>query len=528
MYREIKHGDEARQVMAKGMNQIAETVKHTMGVRGKNVVLDTHPYANPTYTNDGVTIAQELIIQDRFENIGAKLIREVATKTNDTAGDGTTTAMVLMQAIVQNGMKALAAGADSLALRKGIKSAVKAIVESVQDEKVVAKDKETLAATATISCRDKDLGDMIADIVMEAGTDGMINLEDSFESETTFEKLEGLRLRGGIIHEHFINQPESKQASFNNVPIIVTNQQITTAQEMGQIMECLEMAGQKQGVLIANGIEGDALATAAINWQKKTIQVLPIRVMAYGDLGEGMLKDVATITGASYIDGADGKTIMKITSQDFGLVAKIVADRHETTVVSDNEELKEACITDLKASQKAAREFEKENIKERIAKLRSAMFTVKVGGVTESERKELKTRVDDAIHATRAAFTDGVVAGGGSALYRASRYTEEFARGVYDEGMGYMAVLRACEAPIEQMAVNSSIRIDSSSLKEISDKTKAIDFTSGEVVDAFKQGIIDPLKVVTETITNAASGAISFLTTEAAVVLKEPPQEEKI
>ena len=514
MYRIIRHGDDARQPMLKGIDTIADLVKNTMGVKGKNIVLDTHPYANPTYTNDGVTIAQELIIKDRFENVGAKLIREVAAKTADNAGDGTTTAMVLMQAIVHEGIKAMASGYDALGIRDEIRASVKQIVEQIEKEKVVATDKQTLAATATISCRDAELGDMIADIVMQAKADGMITLEDSFEPTTTYEQLEGLRLRGGIIHDMFINQNETKQAVFKDALVVVTNQQVTTVDEAVAIMEAVNMAGKKEAILIAAGIEGDALANIAVNWQKKTMQVLPVRVLAYGDLGEGMLKDVAAISGATYFDNT--KSIQEITTKDFGTIAKIVSDKHETTVISDSNELKMARIKELKLDQKTAREFELENIKERIAKLSSSMFTIKVGGVTESERKEVKTRVDDAVKAARAAFIDGVVAGGGSALYRAAQNLDSY------------MMQNACEAPIRQLALNSAIELDRGDLKAILNKKKAIDFNNGNVVEAFTEGIIDPLKVVTESITNAAAGAISFLMTEGAVVLEEPPKEERI
>lgn len=538
MYRDIQQGTEARKRIKAGIDKVADTVKVTLGVRGRNVILDTNPYTSPINTNDGVTIVREIVLEDRFENIGAKIVKEVAGRTNDTAGDGTTTASVLLQAIVNEGTKLIESGLDPVFVRRGIEKAAKDVVAIVLEQAKKATDLDTLISTARISCGDSDLGKLVAECVEKAGAEGVVTLEDNPENETIAEGLEGLRLRGSFTIPHFINVPELQQALYNDVPVFVTNMNITLADEMIRIMEAANMKRKKEVVIIANSIESDALLTAAKNTVEKRFNVLPIRVLAYGDMGEGMLRDVAAITGATFYDSALGKAITDMTADDLGHIKKIVADKHHTTVITDDEERKADRVKELKAQINATdRSFEQESIKERIAKLNSAMFTIKVGGQTDTERQERKLRIEDAINATKAALTDGVVTGGGSTLYRAAKAAAAKIADTYatyvsvaqtDESAGYMAVLKACEEPIEQMARNSSIKLDRTDLKAILNKKQAIDFTNGEVVNAFEVGIIDPVKVVTSTIENAASGAALFLTTEAAVVLQEAQKEEQI
>lgn len=502
--------------MKAGIDQVANLVKVTMGVRGKNIILDTNPYQRPLITNDGATIARGLIIKDPIENIGAGLIREIAEKTNDNAGDGTTTTMLLMQAIVENGMKALSNGADGIQLRKGITKAVEGIIKHLQSEKVPANDLVSLTNVATISCRNAEIGALIAEVVLRSGVDGMITVEDRFQSDTVFERQEGLKLTGGWLSELYINLQERKQTTFSDVPVLVTDRTITLGEEMARIMETVSSMGKKEAVIIAGGIEGDALTTSMVNWQKQAIYILPIRVLTYGDAGQGALKDVASITGATYLDEYE-KTLLDITKDDFGRAHKIVADKRETTVISNNTELINERVYELNNAIKTSNEFETDNLKQRIARLKSAIFTVKVGGKTETERNELKTRIDDSIKASQSALESGVVAGGGSALYRAVQ-AQEKADVTNDIGIGKSIVYNACIAPIEQMAINSGIRLDRSDLKAIKSKKKAIDFSTGEVVDAFKTGVIDPLKVVTECIENASSQAGLFLTLDGAVI----------
>lgn len=526
MYRQVIEGEQLRAGMKAGIDKATDLVKVTMGVRGKSIILDTNPYTKPLITNDGVTILRDMIFEDRVENKGLKMLKEAAEMTNDNAGDGTTTTAILMQSIIDQGMRAIQAGADGIALRSGIREATDKLLEYLKTEKVDASDIETLAATATISCRDPKLGRLIAEAVQKAGKDGMITIEDRVGSDTIVESVEGIRLQGGLLGDIFINLPERRQAVFNDVPILVTTKTITIAPEMGRIMEMVSNMGKKEVVIIAAGIEGDALATAAVNWQKKLISVLPVRVLAYGDMAQGVLKDIAAITGATFIDENE-KNIIDVTQEDFGRAAKTVTDKHETTIVSDDEESKTQRVKDLATALDSSREFERENLRERIAKLRSAMFTVKVGGKTESERNELKTRVDDAIKAAKAALEGGVVAGGGSALYRAERNLEKPDLST-DKGFGYDVVSKACLKPINQMAENSGHTLDRSDFFNLKNKNNAVDFTTGEVVDAFKDGIVDPLKVVTEALENASTQASLFLTLDGGVYDVQPEQQEKI
>lgn len=522
MFREVKNGDDARQAIKQGIDIVADTVKVTLGAKGKNVVLDTQPYAPPLVTNDGVTIARELFLKDPYQNIGAKLAREVASKTNDESGDGTTTATVLFQAIVNEGMKVIANGTDTTALRRGIDKAVAAITESVKSEAVMTNKLNDLIATATISCGDPEIGKLVAGVVSKLGSDGLVTLEDNQDATIVSEFLEGLRLRGGYTFPVFVTNQESQQSVFNNVAVIVTNQSLTVGEEMSRIMETVSISGAKECVIIAQSIDGDALITALMNWQQGKFRALPIRVNAYGELGEGMLRDVAAITGATFIDSAEGKRITDITSEDVGHATKIVATKSETTIITEDEDAKKARAKELKAMLKDARDYEKQSLEERIAKLTTGMATIKVGAALDTERQELKLRVEDAVNATKAALGDGIVAGGGSALYRATRELLG-----YDEA-GVKIVVAACTRPIELMADNSGIKLDRSDYEQIEIPGKAIDFNTGQVVDGIKGGIIDPARVVTSTIKNAASAAIMFLTTEAAVITTEPPKPEQI
>jgi chaperonin GroEL len=526
MHRDLVQGADARQQMKQGIDKATDLVSVTMGVRGKNVILKTNPYGPALITNDGVTILRNMQHENPVENLGLEKLKEAAEKTNDNAGDGTTTTAILMQSIIDQGMKVIAAGADGIALREGVRTATQNIIESVRSEKVDASSEETLADTATISCRDPRIGQMIASVVKQAGEDGMITLEDTMDEETVYNKKEGLRLRGGYLHELFINLPERRQTVFSDVPVLVTEKSITTAQEMGRIMETVSNMGKKEAVIIAASINGDALATAAVNWQKNAIHILPVRVLTYGEAGQGALKDVAAITGATYLDDQE-KNIIDITQADFGRATTTVTDRHETTIITKNQELKDERIKDLQAALKDAKEFEAESIRERIAKLKSAMFTIKVGGKTESERNELKTRIDDAIKAAKAALESGVVAGGGSTLYRAVQ-AQDKPDVTTDEGIGESIVYKACLAPLNQMAHNSGYILDKTDLAKIKSPKKAINFKTCEVVDAFKDGIVDPLKVVVECIQNASSEAALFLTLDGAVVDVQPEQAEKI
>jgi chaperonin GroEL len=527
MYTEPILGEEAFIKQKRGIDSLADTVRITMGVRGKSILLDTNEYTRPIITNDGATIARHFKLKDRTENNGVKRLREDAEKTNDEAGDGTTTTMVLEQEMIDEGHKSIVVGADGIPLRNGIKKATKKIVDYLRTEKVESSDIKSLAAVATISSRDANIGKLIAKVVKESGIDGVITIEDRQEDDTIYDKVEGLKLRGGFLGEFFVNLPERRQAVFNDVPILVTNRTITLATEMARIMEVVSNMGKKEAVIIANAIDGDALATAMANWHKKAIYILPLRVQTYAESGEGAVKDVASVTGAVYLDESEPKSLIDIVAEDFGRAAKTVTDKHETTIISNNNELKQKHIKKLKVSLNNAKAFEAESIRERISKLQSTMFTIKVGGRTETERNELKTRIDDAIKAAKAALEDGVVAGGGSSLYRAIM-AQDKPDVTTDEGIGEQVVYKALLSPIKQMAINSGYTLDKGDFKSILDKKKVINFKTCRVVNAYKDGILDPLKVVISCVKNSASGAGIFLTLGGVVVEHQEEVIEKI
>lgn len=534
MKRQIRRSEEARTSIKAGIDEVAETVKVTLGARGRNVVLDTNPYTNPTVTNDGVTIARELVLDEPYRNAGAKLIREVASRTNDNVGDGTTTAIVLMQAIIDQGLKAIAGGADPVYIRKGIEETVDKIIAKIKEEAVKAEDAKSLEWVATISSGDEKIGKLVAEVVNQAGAEGVVTLEDNPLPEIEYEKLEGLRLRGGFQFPIFVNRPESYQSVFEDVPVFVTNQDITAAQEMAKIAEAAAKQNKKEAIVIANSITGEALHSTVVNWANNQFKLLPLRVAAFGETGEGSLRDVAAVTGAAYFSQDEAKNITEVQPDDLGRIKRLVASKEETTIIADDEKLKKKRISELEAELKndSTRDYNRKSIEERIAKLKSIMFTIKIGSTTDTERKEKKLRVEDAVNAAKAALEDGVVAGGGSALYRAIQGikvggVDAFSDG--DEGMGGRALCKACEKPLEQMAENVSKKLDGGEIQAIiKDPKKAIDFRSVEVVDAFEKGIIDPAKVVIESLKNAASGAVMFLTTDAVVVDVEEPKEEKI
>ena len=531
MYRKIAEGDDARAKLKRGIDKAADAVKTTLGPKGRNAVLDTNPYASPVITNDGVTIIREVILKDHFENAGAKLVKEVAGKANDAAGDGTTTAAVLMQAICSEGMKAIAAGADAVSVRRGIEEATKKVVESVKSEAVKSESLEDLTSIATISSGDPQLGEMIAKVVKEAGSEGVVTLEDSPKPETEYEHVEGIKVRGGYQFPFFVNVPETAQSVLKDVPVFVTNQNITLGAEVERIANAAGLIGKKQVVIIANSIDSEALQVILQTWMQNKFHILPIRVQSVGEAGEGLVKDIAAVTGAKFFDGQAGDKIMDVNQEHLGDISKIVAGKNESIIVADDEELRDERVKELKGQLKdfesTKREFEAESVRERIAKMNGAMYVIKVGGMTEQEQKERKLRIEDAVNATKAALEDGVIGGGGGALYRAGR-TLEIAGKSADETYGKNAVAAACEAPVYQMSVNSSVDVSIMLLDIGDDKAKAIDFRKGKVVDAFKGGVIDPVKVVVSALENAASGAALFLTTETALVSAEAPKEEQL
>lgn len=527
--RDILQGQEARAAIKEGIDLFANVIGKTLGPRGRNVVLDTNPYAPPLVTNDGVTIARELQGTTPASQIGAKLAREVASKTNDVAGDGTSTATVLFRAIVAEAMKALSTDADAVAVRAGIEAAAEAVVEAVEGAKTNVDDLHSLTAIATISSGSTQLGELVGKVVHELGADALVTIEDSPEADTRSEVSEGLELRGGIQSPRFIADPAKQQTVMERVPVFVTNHAITTGLEAVKLMEAASGRGFKHAVLIASSIDGEALATCFENWVQGKFQLLPLRVAGFGPIGEEALRDVAAVTGGRFFDRQFDKLP---TGRDdffapefFGEAGRVVATRDKVTVL-DGAGDKDARIAEVEAQLETLRDYEADSAKERIAKMRSGVGRIYVGGVTDTERGERKLRLEDAVNATKAALSSGVVPGGGTALYRAAHEINADNLMSSDFLAGFNAVKLACNAPLKQMAANGSFSLDRHLLQELDEEPEsAVDWKTGELVNAMKSGVIDPTRVVTAALSNAASAAAMFVVTEAAVVVKpEEPQ----
>ena len=527
--REVKKGSEARSLMKQGIDLVADTVKVTLGPTGRNVVLDVNPMGNPITTNDGVTIAREVIPDTPTARAGAKIVKDVANKTNDKAGDGTTTASLLVQSIITYGLKGLDEQANAVAIRRGIDKAVTAVVERLDKAIIKTDDLDSLISVATISCGDPKLGELVAEAVHKVGADGVITLEDADEVETSYRVTEGLELRGGVPLPIFINNPAKQETQLDDVPIFVTDHDITNAIEVIKIMEVCAAQGHKSAVLIANSIQGEAMATTVVNYAQQKFQLLPLRISAFGDNGRELLRDVAIVTDSKFFAKDEGCKLPggpldNYNWDDFGLAERIIANKDRTTIIGGAGD-REARIKELKAQVKHSKiEYQKEQIKERIAKLNSGVGVIRVGAQTDPEREERKLRLEDAVNATKAALDSGVLVGGGADLYRAGISTqfENKENNSIDEVIGFNAVIKATAAPIRQMFENAGLDVDNSKLRELLlDDKKAYDFKTGEIVDAKIVGILDPAKVVTLALKNAGSAAGLFLTTEAVVVNKD-------
>lgn len=527
---DILFGDEARKRVQAGMDLVANAVKVTLGPRGRNVILDVNPqFGPPTIVNDGVTVARAVMPKGQFEQTGATIIKGVAEKTNDVAGDGTTTATILMQAIVQAGMQQLGNGADAVQLRRAIEQTTTMLLKHLAKQTVQASDLKSLKSIARISSSDETIGNIIAKVVHKLGANGVITLEDSETEETTFELTEGLELRGGFQMPIFITNAARQIAQLDNVPIFVTDHDITNGLETIKIMELISAQGHKEAVLIANSISGEAMANCVIIRAQGKFNLLPIRVQAWGETGQDLLRDVAAVTGATFFAKEEGYRL-PATSEDsynfnhFGHADRLIATREKTTIMGGGGD-REARITEVEATiPNESRAFRKEQIIERVARLKSGVGVISVGAITDAEREERKLRVEDAINATKAALEAGIVAGGGAALWRAAAAVRHMGQ---NNDPGHEAVLRACEAPMRQMAENSAFELSTHELgKMLRNKKLTIDFTTGEMVDGIAEGIIDPVKVVVTALKNAAATAGQFLTSEVAVAAQESKPAE--
>ena len=526
MAKEIKYGVDARKAMEAGVNKLADTVRVTLGPKGRNVVLDK-TYGAPLITNDGVTIAKEIELEDKFENMGAQLVREVATQTNDVAGDGTTTATVLAQAMINEGMKNLAAGANPIVMRKGMKKAVDAAVESIASEAEVVTGKDQIAKVAAISASDDTVGEMISEAMEKVSKDGVITIEESKTMQTELDLVEGMQFDRGYTSAYMCTDMEKMEAVLEDPFILITDKKIANIQEILPVLENIVKIGAKL-LIIAENVEGEALTTLIVNKLRGTFSVVAVKAPGFGDRRKEMLKDIAILTGGTYISDEVGLELKDTTIEMLGR-AKSVKVTKENTVIVDGMGSKEAIadrigqirmqIADTKS------DFDREKLQERLAKLSGGVAVIRVGAATEIEMKEAKLRMEDALNATRAAVEEGIVAGGGTAYIHASKKVEALVKKLEgDEKTGAAIVLKALDAPLYRIAENAGLD-GSVIVNKVKEAKKGIGFDAykEEYVDMVKAGIIDPAKVTKSALTNAASVASTLLTTEAAVgIIKEP------
>ncbi len=520
MAKEIKYGIEARKALEEGVNKLANTVRVTIGPKGRNVVLDKS-YGAPLITNDGVTIAKDIELEDAFENMGAQLVKEVAAKTNDVAGDGTTTATVLAQAMINEGMKNLAAGANPIVLRKGMKKATDCAVEAIahMSEKVTGKDQ--IAKVAAISAGDEEVGQMVADAMEKVSNDGVITIEESKTMKTELDLVEGMQFDRGYISAYMATDMDKMEAVLDNSYILITDKKISNIQEILPVLEQIVQSGSKL-LIIAEDVEGEALTTLIVNKLRGTFNVVAVKAPGYGDRRKEMLKDIAILTGGQVISEELGLEL-KDTTMDMLGRAKSVKVQKENTVIVDGEGAKEdidARVAQIKAQlEETTSEFDKEKLQERLAKLAGGVAVIRVGAATETEMKEAKLRMEDALNATRAAVEEGVVSGGGSAYIHASKKVAELVKTLSgDEKIGAQIILKALEAPLFHIAYNAGLEgaVIINKVRE-SEVGTGFDAYKEEYVNMIDAGILDPAKVTRSALQNATSVASTLLTTESVV-----------
>ena len=520
MAKEIKYGIEARKALEEGVNKLANTVRVTIGPKGRNVVLDKS-YGAPLITNDGVTIAKDIELEDAFENMGAQLVKEVAAKTNDVAGDGTTTATVLAQAMINEGMKNLAAGANPIVLRKGMKKATDCAVDAIahMSEKVTGKDQ--IAKVAAISAGDEEVGQMVADAMEKVSNDGVITIEESKTMKTELDLVEGMQFDRGYISAYMATDMDKMESVLDNPYILITDKKISNIQEILPVLEQIVQSGSKL-LIIAEDVEGEALTTLIVNKLRGTFNVVAVKAPGYGDRRKEMLKDIAILTGGQVISEELGLEL-KDTTMDMLGRAKSVKVQKENTVIVDGEGAKEdidARVAQIKAQlEETTSEFDKEKLQERLAKLAGGVAVIRVGAATETEMKEAKLRMEDALNATRAAVEEGVVSGGGSAYIHASKKVAELVKTLSgDEKIGAQIILKALEAPLFHIAYNAGLEgaVIINKVRE-SEVGTGFDAYKEEYVNMIDAGILDPAKVTRSALQNATSVASTLLTTESVV-----------
>ena len=520
MAKEIKFGAEARAALERGVNQLADTVRVTLGPKGRNVVL-AKPYGAPLITNDGVTIAKEIELEDGFENMGAQLIREVASKTNDLAGDGTTTATVLAQAMVNAGMKNLAAGANPIVLRKGMKKATDKAVEAIASMSKPVEGKEQIAKVAAVSSGDEEVGKLVADAMEKVSKDGVITIEESKTMKTELDLVEGMQFDRGYISAYMATDMDKMEATLDNPYILITDKKISNIQELLPLLEQIVQSGSKL-LIIAEDIEGEALTTLIVNKLRGTFSVAAVKAPGYGDRRKEMLQDIAILTGGQVISDELGLDLKEATLEQLGR-AKSVKVQKESTVIVDGEGDKEAIkarVNQIKGQiEETTSEFDREKLQERLAKLAGGVAVVRVGAATETEMKEAKLRMEDALAATKAAVEEGIIAGGGSAYIHTTKVLQELVDTLEgDEKTGAQIIMKALEAPLFHIAANAGLE-GSVIINKVKESKVGIGFDAykEEYVDMVKAGILDPAKVTRSALQNATSVASTLLTTESVV-----------
>ena len=525
MPKEIKFAEETRRALERGVNKLADTVKVTLGPKGRNVILDKM-YGVPLITNDGVTIAKEIELEDRFENMGAQLVKQVATKTNDVAGDGTTTATVLAQAIIREGLKNVTAGANPILIRKGIAKAVEVAVNELKHQSRTVETDEAIAQVGAVSSGDDEIGQLIAEAMKVVGRDGVITVEESKTMKTELDTVEGMQFDRGYISPYMATDPDKMEAVLNNPLVLITDRKITMIQDIMPVLEKVVQGGREL-LIIAEDIEGEALATLVVNKLRGTFKAVAVKAPGFGDRRKAMLQDIAILTGATVISEEVGRKLDSASMEDLGSASQVRVTKELTTIVDGggNKEEIAARVAQIRAQiPETTSEFDKEKLQERLAKLAGGVAVIKVGAATEVELKDKKLRIEDALNATRAAVAEGIVAGGGTALLQVQTALSRL-KVTGDEKTGMEIVKRAIEEPVRQIAYNAGLE-GAVIVDTIKRSRKGFGFNAltEEYVDMIEAGIVDPTKVTRSALQNAASIAAMVLTTES-VVADKPAKE---
>jgi chaperonin GroEL len=531
--KQLAFSEDARRRLKAGVDVLASAVATTLGPKGRNVALD-RKFGSPTITHDGVTVAKEIELEDPYENMGAQLLKEAATKTNDIAGDGTTTSTVLAHAIVTDGLKNLAAGANPMLLKRGIEAAAKAVSDSIKEQAIEVTTKEEIAQVAAISAQDQEIGELIAEVMDKVGKDGVITVEESKGLEFEKEYVEGMQFDRGYISAYFVTDPEHMQAVIEEPYILIHDKKISAAADIVPILEKLVQIGKRELVVIAEDIDGEALATLVLNKLRGMLNVVGVKAPGFGDRRKAMLQDIAILTGGTVITEELGRKLESVTLNDLGRSAKVTVTKDDTTIVEGRGEAAriKGRIEEIKVEiDKSTSDYDKEKLQERLAKLSGGVAVIRVGAATETELKEKKHRVEDALSATRAAVEEGIVPGGGVALINAMEATKTLKLDYDDENIGVNSVRKALEMPMRKISENAgqdgAVVVEEVRREQKGKKNKSIgyDVLKGEYVDMVKAGIIDPAKVTKGALENAASIAAMILTTEALVT--DVPEKEK-